>query len=60
MNEKRRATLLALLSGAVAGVALVAARRGVPGASKMAARLVKPMQPQAKTETYGYKEVKLS
>lgn len=60
MNEKRRTAILALLTGALAGMALVAARRGVPGADKLAARLAKPMQPPAPAKTYGYKEVNLS
>ena len=60
MNEKRRTTILALLTGALAGMALVAARRGLPGAGKLAAKLAKPMQPQAQAKLYGYKEVNLS
>lgn len=60
MNAKRRTTILALLTGALAGMALLAARRGMPGASRLAGRLAKPMQPQVPVETYGYKEVNLS
>lgn len=60
MNQDRRTTLLALLTGAIAGLAVIAARRGIPGARKAAATLAKPMMPQAKAETYGYKEINLS
>lgn len=60
MNAKRRSTILALLTGALAGMALIAARKGVPGATKVAAKLAKPLQPQVPTKTYGYKEVNLS
>lgn len=60
MNQDRRTTLLALLTGAIAGLALVAARKGIPGARTMATKLAKPMMPQAKAETYGYKEINLS
>jgi|GEM_PF-2891638 len=60
MKQNRRSAILALLTGAVAGAAMIAARRGLPGASKLATKLAKPLQPQAKTELYGYNEVKLS
>lgn len=53
-------TLLALLSGAVAGLAVVAARRGVPGAGRLAATVGRPLQPTVEAKTYGYKETKLS
>jgi hypothetical protein len=60
MNKDRRTALLALLTGTVAGLALVAARRGFKGADKLAARLGKPMAPKVETKTYGYKEINLS
>ncbi len=60
MNQGRRMTLLALLSGALAGLALVAARRGFKGAGRLAARLGKPLQPQAPAKMYGYREVDIS
>ncbi|MFZ5814894.1 MAG: hypothetical protein ACOY93_06280 [Bacillota bacterium] len=60
MNEKRRTTLLALLTGALAGAALIAARRGVPGARHLATNLARRAQPQAPAKLYGYKEVNLS
>lgn len=61
MNTNRRTALLALLTGAVAGIALVAARRGFKGADKLAARLGKPLAaPKVETKTYGYKEINLS
>jgi hypothetical protein len=61
MNTNRRTTLLALLTGTVAGLALVAARRGFKGADKLAARLGKPLvTPKVETKTYGYKEINLS
>lgn len=60
MDKGRRTTIAALLTGAVAGLAVVAARKGVPGAHKLATRMVKPVQPKVETKTYGYKEVNLS
>lgn len=60
MNKDRRTTILALLTGALAGAALVAARRGFKGAGKLAARLAPPEQTKVKSETYGYKEINLS
>lgn len=60
MNETRRTALLALLTGALAGAALIAARKGVPGARGLVTKLAKPMQPKAEAKTYGYKEVNLS
>lgn len=60
MNVKRRSTILALLTGALAGMALLAARRGVPGASRLASRLARPLQPPVPAKSYGYKEVNLS
>lgn len=60
MNKERRQAIFALLTGALAGLMVVAARKGFPGANKMATRLAKPMQPTVKAETYGYKEIKLS
>lgn len=60
MNEKRRTAILALLTGALAGFALVAARRGVPGANRLAAKLAKPLQPVAPAKLHGYREVNLS
>ncbi|HWI60393.1 MAG TPA: hypothetical protein VNT75_01000 [Symbiobacteriaceae bacterium] len=60
MNKERRTTLLALVTGAAAGLAIVAARRGVKGADKLAARLGRPMAPKAEAKTYGYKEINLS
>ena len=60
MDKGRRTTLLALLTGAVAGLAVVAARKGVPGAKKLATRMAKPMQPKVETKMNGYKEINLS
>ncbi len=60
MNKDRRTALLALLTGAIAGLAVVAARKGLPGAGKLATKLAKPMMPQAPAPTYGYKEINLS
>lgn len=60
MNKERRTTILALLSGAVAGLAIVAARKGFKPAGKLAARVGKPLQPKVEARTYGYKEVDLS
>lgn len=59
-NTSRRSAILGLLSGAVAGLALLAARRGFTGAGKWAARLGKPVAAKAETKYYGYDEVKLS
>ncbi|HYG56706.1 MAG TPA: hypothetical protein VD902_01370 [Symbiobacteriaceae bacterium] len=56
----RRTTLKALMAGAAAGLALVAYRKGFTGAGKLAVRMGKPLQPEAKTNMYGYKEIKLS
>lgn len=60
MNVDRRTTILALLSGALAGIAIIAARRGVPGAGKIAGRLTRPIQPKAQAKTHGYREIDLS
>lgn len=60
MNRDRRTTILALLTGVVAGLALVAARRGFPGAGRLATRLRTPMQPKAEAKLYGYTEIDLS
>lgn len=60
MTGDRRMAILALLTGALAGLALIAARRGFPGAQKLAGKLARPMQPRAKAPTYGYKEINLS
>lgn len=60
MDQKKRTTILALLTGALAGMVLMAARRGVPGAKGLAARLLKPTRAQVKAEMYGYREVNLS
>jgi hypothetical protein len=60
MNQERRMTILALLSGALAALALMAARRGFPLAHRWAARAARPAQHQAETRYYGYKEVHLS
>ena len=48
------------MAGAAAGLALVAYRKGFTGAGKLAVRMGKPLQPEAKTNMYGYKEIKLS
>lgn len=61
MNKDRRTTLLALLTGAAAGLAVVAARRGIKGADRLAARLGRPLaQPKPAAKMYGYKEIDLS
>ncbi len=60
MKSDRRTAIVALLMGALAGLAAVAARRGFTGAGRVVARLGKPLQPQAETKTYGYKEIDLS
>lgn len=60
MKTDRRNALVMLLAGAAMALAALAARKGVPGAGKLATRLGKPLNQQAKTEYYGYKEINLS
>ena len=60
MKTDRRTTLKALLTGAVAGLALVAYRKGFKGAGKLALSASKPLQPKVETKLYGYKEIDLS
>lgn len=59
MNKDRRMTILALLSGALAGLLLVAARRGFPGAARLAGSM-RPSVGPAQAKTYGYREIDLS
>lgn len=56
MMERRRA-VGGLLAGLVAALALWGARRGVPGARRLAARVAGRPAP---APTYGFKEVNLS
>ncbi|MBP2018968.1 hypothetical protein J2Z79_002384 [Symbiobacterium terraclitae] len=60
MKTTRRGSILTLLTGALAALALVAARKGFPGAQAAARRLARPGLPDAKVEMYGYREVNVS
>lgn len=58
--QNRRSAILALLSGAALGMLWFAARRGVPGARGLAARLAPARTGPVEAKMYGYKEVKTS
>lgn len=58
MDKDRRGTLLALVTGAAASLLVLAARRGVPGARRVAARLAP--RPAVPAKGYGYQEINLS
>lgn len=60
MRRDRRGAILALLSGAALGVLWLAVRRGVPGASGLAARLAPARRDPVEAKGYGYKEVNIS
>lgn len=58
--QNRRGAILALLSGAALWMLLLAARRGMPGARGLAARLAPARTGPVETKLYGYREVKTS